>query len=239
MDLQKDAMIVTHDGQEVGHLDRVAINPRSKEVTHLVVRKGRLFPVDKVIEMSYVDSVTPERIILRPELGDPEYLPPFQVKYYVGTNAPMAPDAGLGRTFAPRGYWTAPAGNIGGLGGVPVRGIPDSALPLPKLPPAGKELEVEQNVPDTTVALKEGAKVVAEDGKAVGQVVRITADETTGTATHFVVTMGTVGKTHKAVPTDWIGDVQEKEVKLLVEADAVEQLSDYEEPSHAPSEPMR
>jgi sporulation protein YlmC with PRC-barrel domain len=222
MDLQKDAMIVTHDGQEVGHLDRVAINPRSKEVTHLVVRKGRLFPVDKVIEMSYVDSVTPERIILRPELGDPEYLPPFQVKYYVGTNAPMAPDAGFG-----------------GLGGVPVRGIPDSALPLPKLPPAGKELEVEQNVPDTTVALKEGAKVVAEDGKAVGQVVRITADETTGTATHFVVTMGTVGKTHKAVPTDWIGDVQEKEVKLLVEADAVEQLSDYEEPSHAPSEPMR
>jgi sporulation protein YlmC with PRC-barrel domain len=35
MELQKDAMIVTHDGREVGQLDRVAINPRSKEVTHL------------------------------------------------------------------------------------------------------------------------------------------------------------------------------------------------------------
>src|SRR5688572_13657055 len=123
MDLRKDAMIVTHDGREIGHLDRVAINPRSKAVTHLVVRKGTLFPVDKVIEISYVGDVTPERITLSPEVGDPEYLPLFEVKYYVGTKAPLPRESGQGKMYAPKGYWTAPAGDFAGFGGVPVRGI--------------------------------------------------------------------------------------------------------------------
>jgi sporulation protein YlmC with PRC-barrel domain len=231
MELQKDAMIVTHDGHEVGHLDRVAINPRSKEVTHLVVRKGKLFPVDKVVEMTYVDEVTADRITLRPEAGDPQYLPPFHVKYYVGTSAPLAPKddlGGLGRTYAPKGYWTAPAGDIGGLGGVPLRGIPDSALPLPNLPPAGTEVEQEQNIPDTTVALKEGAKVVAEDGSPVGSLVRVLADEATGQATHFVIAHGPIGQDHKAIPMNWVGDVKEKEVTLLVAADVLDQLGAYE-----------
>jgi sporulation protein YlmC with PRC-barrel domain len=233
MELQKDALIVTHDGKEVGHLDRVAINPRSKEVTHLVVRKGLLFPVDKVIEIMYVDQATPERITLRPEVGDPEYLPPFQVKYYVGTNAPVAKDGGLGRLFAPRGYWTAPGGQLGGSGvGVPVRGIPDSPTPLPNLPPAGAELEQETNVPDTTVALKEGARVLAEDGTPVGNVVRIVADTDTGRATHFVLARGAVSNNHIAVPTDWLGEVKEKEVRLLVEAEVVNQMSPLEEAGH-------
>jgi uncharacterized protein YrrD len=230
MELQKDAMIVTHDGREVGHLDRVAINPRSKEVTHLVVRKGKLFPVDKVIEMTHVGEVTPERITLRAEAGDPDYFPLFQVKHYVGTNAPLAQDGGLGRTFAPKGYWTAPGGEIGGLGGVPVRGIPDAALPLPKIPPAGTELEVERNIPDTTVALKEGARVVTEDGAAAGSLVRIIADEVSGRATYFLLAKGSA---HKAIPADWIAEVKEKEVLLLVGSDVLEQMSDYEESSEA------
>jgi sporulation protein YlmC with PRC-barrel domain len=232
MDLQKDAMVVTHDGQEVGRLDRVAINPRSKDVTHLVVRKGTLFPVDKVIEMMHVGEVTPERITLRPEVGDPKYLPPFEVKYYVGTNAPLARDGGLGRTFAPRGYWTAPGGSLGGVGGVPVRGIPDSAMPLPKIPPPGTEVEVEKNVPESTVALKEGARVVAEDGAEVGSLVRIMADEATGRAISFLVAHGSG---HKAIPADWIGEVKEKEVSLLVDGGVVDQMADYEEPAREAS----
>jgi sporulation protein YlmC with PRC-barrel domain len=225
MELQQDAMIVTHDGREIGRLDRVAINPRSKAVTHLVVRKGTLFPVDKVIEMLYVDTVTPERITLRAEAGDPEYLPLFEVKYYVGTNAPLAREGGEGRLFAPKGYWTAPGGDMGGLGGVPLRGLPSAALPLPKLPPAGTEVEVEQNVPDTTVALKEGARVLAEDGQAVGKVVGVFADEASGRATHFLIE---VGQATKLVPADWMGDMQEKEVQLLVEAEVLESLPDFE-----------
>ena len=225
MELQKDAVIVTHDGQAIGHLDRVAINPRSKEVTHLVVRKGMLFPVDKVIEISFVAEVTPERITLSPAVGDPEYLPLFQVKYYVGTNAPLPHESGQGKMYAPKGYWTAPAGDIGGFGALPVRGIPSSALPLPKIPPAGTELEVEQNIPDTTVALKEGARVVADDGAEVGHVVRIVADEATGRATHFLIS---TGKAHKAVPADWVGDVLAKEVQLLVGSDVVAQMDSYD-----------
>lgn len=226
MELQKDAMIVTHDGREIGHLDRVAINPRTKEVSHLVVRKGMLFPVDKVIEMMHVGEVTPERITLRPELGDPEFLPLFQVKHYVSTNDPMAQDAGLGKAFAPRGYWTAPAGD---LGGVPVRGIPDAALPLPKIPPTGTELEVAQNIPESTVALKEGAKVVSEDGTDVGNIVRIVADAATGKATQFLIATGKASKDHKLIPADWIGEVKEKEVQLLVPAHVLDEMSSHKD----------
>ena len=225
MELQKDAMIVTHDGREVGQLDRVAINPRSKEVTHLVVRRGNLFPVDKVVEMSYVGEVTPERITLLPEAGDPEYLPLFEVKHYVGTHDPAAARVGQGRLYAPKGYWHMPGGD--GIG-VPLRGIPDTALPAPKLPPAGQELEVDRNIPETTVALKEGAQVMSEDDAEVGRVVRIFADEGTGRATHFLIERGALTKEHKVIPADWVGEVREKQVRLLVGSDVVDEVPRFE-----------
>ncbi len=226
MELNQDAMIVTHDGREIGRLDRVALNPRSKEVTHLVVRRGTLFPVDKVIEMTYVADVSPERITLSAEAGDPEYLPLFEVKHYVSTQASATASGGFGRSYAPKGYWHMPAG---GAIGVPLRGVPDTALPAPQVPPAGRELQVEQNIPDTTVAVKEGARVLAEDGGHVGQVVRIVADETTERVTHLLVEQGTLSRAHKLIPVDWIGDVQEKELHLLVGSDVFEAVPDYAE----------
>ena len=226
MELQKDALIVTNDGREIGHLDRVAINPRSKEVTHLVVRKGLLFPVDKVIEMSYVAAVTPERITLSAKAGDPEYLPPFEVKHFVNTSDRTSARGGLGRSYAPQGYWYSPGGGAGF--GVPVRGIPDAPLPTPGLPRAGEALQVEQNIPETTVALKEGARVVAEDGEMVGQIVRVFTDETTDRATRFLVAHGGRSSAHKAIPADWIGEITEKEVHLLVGSDVMAEVPNYE-----------
>jgi sporulation protein YlmC with PRC-barrel domain len=34
--------VMTVDGKEAGHIERVVIDPRTNEITHLVVRRGLL-----------------------------------------------------------------------------------------------------------------------------------------------------------------------------------------------------
>ena len=65
MQLQQGATVRTADGKDVGHLDRVVMDPKSKEVTHVIVRKGMLFTEDKVVPLSLIASSTKDEVRLR------------------------------------------------------------------------------------------------------------------------------------------------------------------------------
>ena len=43
MQFKENARVITAGGQKVGRIDRVVLDPKSKELTHLVVKKGFLF----------------------------------------------------------------------------------------------------------------------------------------------------------------------------------------------------
>ena len=53
MQFKQGATVSTYDGKNVGHVDRVVLNPKTKEVTHIVVRKGLL--VSDRINLIYTD----------------------------------------------------------------------------------------------------------------------------------------------------------------------------------------
>ena len=64
MEFQANAKVVNPRGDTVGHVDRVVLDPRTKQITHIVVRKGTLFTTDRVLPVAMVADADAERVVL-------------------------------------------------------------------------------------------------------------------------------------------------------------------------------
>ena len=78
MQLKRDTPVQTATGQSVGHIDRVVLDPASKEVTHIVVRKGLFFTQDKVVPIGLVAAATEAQVTLR---EDAEFTKQYPAKW--------------------------------------------------------------------------------------------------------------------------------------------------------------
>ncbi len=214
----QDANVFNAEGEQVGSVDRVVLDPQTKEVSHIVVRKGLIFTEDKVIPISLVASATEERVTLREDAGDLDKLPQFQEAHYV-----EADEAEVEKTYPPMGgrlpplYWYPPA-----------HGTPYTApMAYPDTPIPNYVVETTENIPEGTVALKEGAEVISGDGEHVGDVEQVLTDPEADRATHLVISEGLLLKERKLVPTTWISQVEENQVHLAVESSFLDGLRDY------------
>lgn len=213
MQFKRDAQVYTSDGHVVGHIDRVVLNPKTKEVTHVVVRKGILFTEDKLVPLSLIASATKNRVTLRPNAGDLNALPLFEETHYIPLDEAEAKAAAYPPDLAMPLYW------YGSLGGTWAGYIPQPAY----------RAETEQNIPDNTIAVKEGAKVFSADDKHVGSVERVFTDSMTDRATYLVIAHGTILKEKKSIPMSWVRTVTEDEVHLNVGESVLNNLREYQE----------
>jgi uncharacterized protein YrrD len=232
MQFQAGAKVVTANGEHVGKIDRVVLDPRTKEVTHVVVRKGLLLTTDKVVPVAMVARTTNEEVTLVSTVTDLDQLQDFQETHYVNVGedewglrrrrgSPEAPGRDIpSRLQGPAMYWYPPttviAPGVAGAATVPYYELPAVAA------------ETRQNIPENTVALKEGAKVVSADGEAVGSVERVFAEGDTRRATHVLISQGVLFQKHKPIPADWIEEVTEDEVHLAVSANLLKGLPEYD-----------
>ena len=58
MRLNLDAKVRAHDGEEIGSVDRAVFDPRSNQVTHIVLRTGTLFGRDIMIPREDIEDKT-------------------------------------------------------------------------------------------------------------------------------------------------------------------------------------
>jgi uncharacterized protein YrrD len=205
--------VFTSEGQKVGEVDRVVIDPETKEVTHVVVQKGFLLTTDKVVPVSLIGAATEDRVTLREDAGDLEALPEFEVKYYV----PIG-EAEMHRKLEP-GY--VPSFYLYPPAGVSWWNTP-GGYPIPPY-----VVETERHVPEGTVPLREGAEVVSIDGDHVGDVEAVLTDPEEDRATHLLISQGLLLKENKLVPTTWVSTVLEDEVHLMVGSDLLKRLAEY------------
>lgn len=223
------------DGKSVGQLDRVVIDPRTKEVNYIVVRQGVFFTTDKVVPLTLVASAEEDGIVLREDAGDLEQLPAFEERYYVPVDEPtIAPQggaatAGVGAAGAPRLYSYPPVlgGEAAGLGGHVNTQTSLGALSIQQ--PVVERTE--RAIPDDNVAIRSGARVVAADGQQVGSVEQVLTNPNADQVTHFVISQGLLFKERKLVPVGWVSQIGEDEVQLAVDAGFLGKLSGYESPS--------
>jgi uncharacterized protein YrrD len=213
MQFKENADVLTSDNQKVGRIDRVVIDPRSLEVTHLVVNKGFLFSQDKVIPIDRVEATTENGVVLKSGTENPDDLPDFEETHHI----PVEDVASFRRK---RPEYNRPMLWYGPLGGVPWwerRAYPGFTRPA-------FVKRTDRNIPDGAVPLEEGTKVISANGLHVGDVKRICIEPDEQRVTHLLISKGLLLKEKKLVPTHWIDHVWEDEVRLSIESDVIDQL---------------
>jgi uncharacterized protein YrrD len=207
MEFKQGAEVLSSDGQTVGTLKRVVLDPKTKKVAYLVVEKGFLFTEDKVIPIDFIKKVTEKSIELKADKSKLDKLNKFEETHYV----PIDRDTDEPEAF----FWYPPLSGMN-MGGYPL-------FPQPVYIE-----KTARNIPQNYVPLKEGARVITEDGKHIGNVERVIMDEKSERATHLVISSGVLLKEKKLVPTHWLSDVSEDEVHLSVESGFLERLPEFE-----------
>ena len=206
LQFQKGASVQTKNGLEVGTVERVVVNPATNELAGIVIRSSGLLNSDeKVVPTRLVAKATEDLVLLREEAGDLESMPAFEEERLVESNrsANQSP----------------PVMNEPPLSmGAPVMGLPVPSVREP-------QTRLEQNIPEGTVALKEGAKVITAEGKHVGNVESVLADPA-DEVTHLLVSKGLLTKEKKLIPMKWVRALGEEKVQLRVKRSTVEKLAD-------------
>jgi len=211
MQFKLGTKVFTADGKQVGTIDRIVIEPDTREVTHLVIQEGFLFTESKVIPMSLVGPTTEDQVVLRENEGDLENFPDFIESHFVPVDhGPQSVPVTKNRvrTF----YWYPPIGGYGGF----------AAHTTPRF------VAKTENIPEGTVALEEGANVISSDGEHIGDIERVFTDPQEDRATHLLVAEGLFLKEKKLIPAHWIANAFEGEVRLTVDSELIESLPEYQ-----------
>jgi uncharacterized protein YrrD len=217
MELKEGADVFTSNGEQVGKINRLVLDPGTNEVTHMVVEKGWLLPADKVVPITMINSATEDRVVLNEDSGNFEQLPAFEETHYVElTEADAIPPGNLRYQYAPAYYWYPPSGYIG---------YPAFGAEYYGWPPVATT----RNIPADTVPLKEGADVISSDDEHVGDVERVFIETQSHKATHFLISAGLLFKEHKLIPAHWVRSVEEDKVHLAVPSRLLERLPAYQD----------
>ena len=199
--LQKHAHVLAANAQEVGFLERVVLNPESNVITHIVVRNGPLLnKEDKVLPIELVTDTTEDLVLLQADAGTMESMPLFEERQIVGEEQSVELSASSNQPVA------MPADR-------PLIDVEDTYI-----------TEAVQNIPDGTVAMRAGAKIIAADGENLGHVERILADSSVNQITHLLISRGIFSKDVKVIPIKWVMKIGEEGVYLRVNKDSVEGL---------------
>jgi sporulation protein YlmC with PRC-barrel domain len=209
---QQDAGVFSVNGHRLGQLERVVLDPESKVITHLVISKGALLDKEeRVVPIDMLIEATESQITLKPQAGDLETFPIFETPHYVPKDEEPAQQPGA-----------AIATNA-------AFGTPMVVSPIEPMPASSDEViatRIDRNIPEGTVAMKEGAKVITAEGKETGHIERILVDAGAEKVTHLLVSRGLFSKEKKLIPIKWVTLVGEEEVHLRVEEAALDELAD-------------
>ena len=219
MRLTKGSDVYSADGEKLGTLDRVILDPNSKEVTHIVISKGLLFTTNKIVAIEDLDQNASDSITLRSPKSDLKDFKDFEETHYVNLDQTENPTSD--ETPVPTSYWYPPINlawwRAGGT---------DNPIMYPGQPVYVARKT--QNIPEGTVALEEGAKVVSADRKHIGNIKELIINTPDNRVTHIVLNEGVLFKERKLVPVTWISEIDEGEIHLSVDSHVLDHLPAYQ-----------
>lgn len=213
MRLIKGADVYSSSGEKLGTLDRVVIDPKTREVTHIVIEKGFLFTTNKLVPIGSLNPHNEEMITLTSSEQELEEFEDYQESDYVNIDAEDYPAGDIESA-----YWYPPVSAAWWR--------TDMYLPYPALPVY--TVRTSENIPEGTIALHEGARVISRDDKHIGDVEQLIVDSQDNRVTHLVLSEGVLFKERKLIPVLWISDIGEEEVHLSVGSGTLEKLPAYE-----------
>ena len=176
MRVDLDAKVRARDGDEIGSVDRAIVDPRTNEVTHIVVRTGAIFGRDIVVPREDVERANQDGDTIQLDLSKDE-LERF-------------PDFAPEEFGAPPPTWVAPAGYGFPAGSYAWPVAMDPMVgPVPMVVPEEVTADEEMEEPDQ-VTLMKGALVLDRHDDDIGVIDDLRFDAETGQLQGFVLRVG-------------------------------------------------
>lgn len=214
MHFKENAEVVTSELEKIGHLDQVVVDPATEEVTHLVVKKGFLFTQARVILAKYIDTTTPDTVILKKGAPDPDAYPLFEETNFVPVGSFEDFKKETSRN-ARKLLWYQTSVLLPGEHN---RSYPsDSDNPL-------FYKEKHRNIPDGAVPLEEGAAVTDIAGNDLGKIRDVFVEPESFKVTSILISSGLIKKELKLIPVNWIKEISEDSVQLYLSKETFENL---------------
>jgi sporulation protein YlmC with PRC-barrel domain len=218
MKINKNSPVITSDGQEIGRVSRVVIDPLLRDVTHLVIREEEMPAEEKLIPIELAaQSIEPTDGIRLQSIAADLELRPFEKIHYV----PLTKEA-------------AERANIPGIQARPVYFYPPvgEAWEGKPYPPRFSEqryvAKTEQNISEESVSVRDEAGVITVGGEVFGRVEQFFVDSGSGRVTHYLIATGQGPADRKLVPVTWTSAINEAQVELKVSSDLLETLPPYQ-----------
>lgn len=204
--------VFTRDGEKVGTVDRLVVNPRTRAVEQMIVHSGFFTREDKLIETGLIERIDADGIRLNASGDEVHAFPAFVEERYAA--APRDDLQGGGMVIPNAGgtgqlLYEAPATG---------RGYPGTGSifdPAPLDPPP---LEPASNVPENDAIIGEGTDVIGSNGEKLGTVSDVTFD-THGQLEGFVVKAGLFFKHDVRISADQVAQIGSDHVRLSITAD--------------------
>ena len=147
MNIDLGADIISSDGEKLGVVDSLVIEPNNGSIQAVVVRKGLFFPTDKILPLQMVTGIEGDAVRVNISKDDAEQLTEYMDSAYV----------------------MPPAGYYGGYGYMwPAASVYSRDLMVDE--------QIRERMPDAII-LSEGTLVVDKDGDEVGRISEIASDD--------------------------------------------------------------
>lgn len=238
MRVQLGAAVVCSDGQQVGTVDRLVIDPVTQKLLQLIVRQGRWTTQDRLIDRHFIDGVGVNGVVrLTIPTDNVNDLPQFYEAQFVtpraSWNTILYPKAGganhAGLGIAGSFAATAPLVKASGPGGGYSGGLPGDIIGAGGY--GDLNFEVRSNLPSGALLIDRGTNVVDSSEQKLGEVDDFVYDEA-GTITGFRVRGGLFGRRRASVPVSAVATATPDRVRLSIPAAEVDRVA---QPEEAPS----
>ncbi len=204
MKLRIGATVRTREGDEMGKVERVVLDPSTMEVETVVVHRGLILARDVAVPISLVQEADEAEVLLRIGRDQLDELPDFERRH----REMMPPeDVESYEVYAP-GSILFPL--------VPPYGVPGEPgpyeLPEPEIEAAPVEWDIVEGMPVRTL-----------DGTA-GIIDEVRTDSLTDKVGSIVVKSLTDPKKQVEIPIEFVSDVGPDRIKLSLTSQQVEEL---------------
>lgn len=221
MKFTKGATIKAVDGDKIGNLDDIIVDPTNDNVTHIVVKKGFFFTEDRIIPVEALRVGDENTILLNASSEDFDSFPHFEENSYVRPNRDYQPEI-VGESDW--GHWERPTRPLFYYG-LPHTGLYPGELAGRGVPQARL---TKQNIPEDAVIINEGTEVYSLDDEHVGNVEGAITDDR-GNTSHILISKGLIFSTERLIPMHWVRRTSDQKIQLLVDTAIVEDLPEYSE----------
>ena len=216
--------VLSQDGQNLGKIKHLLLDPDTEQVKKIVVEKGFFLPDDIEVPLEAFQTVEAKAVHLTLSAEQARSLPRFDEDLYAPLppeRIPHFPGYPLGGILWPTEYMGA-SSVVGGYplmaGGFPLAASAIEETEENVTPSLTPEVAAYRHHEDETNAvISEGAMVLSRDGKEVGVVHSVTVDTATGKPTVLVIRKGFLFVEDTTLPADTIASVDDGRVTLRLD----------------------